>query len=210
MVILGLTGSIGMGKSTAAAMLRRLGVPVHDADRTVHRLLARGGGAVPAVAATFGDDVISGGAVDRARLGARVFADADALRRLESILHPLVRRAERRFLATAARRRVRVVALDVPLLFETGGTERVDATLVVTAPALVQRARVMARPGMTAERLRAVLARQTPDATKRRLADFVIMTGLGKSHALRALARVVRVAAGLRGRHWPPRGPSHA
>lgn len=137
MVILGLTGSIGMGKTTAATMLRRLGVPIHDADATVHRLLGPGGAAVPAVRAAFGEAVIAAGAVDRRRLGARVFNDEPALRCLESILHPLVRREERRFLAAAARRRVHTVALDVPLLFETGGHARVDATVVVSAPAMI-------------------------------------------------------------------------
>jgi len=206
MVILGLTGSIGMGKSTAAAMLRRLGVPVHDADRTVHGLLARGGAAVPAVAAAFGAGVVVAGAVDRRRVGALVFRDPAALARLEAILHPLVRRAERRFLAGCAGRRVPVVALDVPLLFETGGTGRVDATIVVTAPAFIQRLRVLARPGMTAAKLDGILERQLPDAVKRRLADHVVMTGLGKGHALRRLAAIVRMAGRLTGRHWPAPG----
>ena len=216
MIILGLTGSIGMGKSTAAGMLRRLGVPVHDADRTVHHLLGPSGGAVAAVERAFGPEVIVGDAVDRPRLGARVFGDGVALKRLEAILHPLVRRAERRFLSQSAARRRRVVALDVPLLFETGGERRVDATVVVTAPAFIQRLRVLARPGMCAERLAAILARQTPDAEKRRRADFLIETGLGKGPALRRLKRIVRLAKTRRGRRWPPRrqppftGSAHA
>ena len=205
MFILGLTGSIGMGKSTAAGMLRRLGVPVHDADRVVHRLLGRGGAAVGAVAKAFGAGMIRGGAVDRPKLGAKVFGDGAALKRLEAILHPLVRRAERRFLALAAARRARLVALDIPLLFETGGEARVDATLVVTAPAFLQRLRVLARPGMSAGKLAAILARQTPDAEKRRRADFVIPTGLGKRPALRRLTRIVKIAGERRGHHWPPR-----
>ncbi len=205
MVIFGLTGSIGMGKSTTATMLRRLGVPVHDADRAVHRLLGPGGAAAAAVAAAFGPGVLSGNGVDRRRLGARVFQDPAALLQLEGILHPLVRQVERRFLAAAARRRCRLVALDVPLLFETNGTRRVDATVVVSAPSFVQRARVLARPGMTADRLDGILKRQVSDRIKRRQADFVVRTGLGKARALRQLTRIVKVLVRRRGRHWPVR-----
>ncbi|MEI6558539.1 MAG: dephospho-CoA kinase [Rhodospirillaceae bacterium] len=205
MFILGLTGSIGMGKSTAAGMLRRLGVPVHDADRVVHGLLARGGAAVAAVERHFGPGVVRDGAVDRPRLGTRVFGDAAALSALEAILHPLVRRAERRFLALSAGGRRPVVALDIPLLFETGGDRRVDATLVVTAPPFVQRARVLARPGMSPARLAAILGRQTPDGEKRRRAGFIIPTGLGKGPALRRLAGIVKIVRSRTGRHWPPR-----
>ena len=207
MIILGLTGSIGMGKSTAARMLRRFGVPVHDADRVVHGLLAKGGAAVAAVEMVFGPDVIRDGAVDRPRLGARVFGDRAALGRLEAILHPLVRRAERRFLALAAARRAKVVVLDIPLLFETGGQRRMDATVVVTAPAFIQRLRVLARPGMSADKLDAILRRQTPDAEKRRRADFLVQTGLGKGPALRRLKRIVTIARARPGRRWPPRRP---
>ncbi len=207
MIILGLTGSIGMGKSTAAGMMRRLGVPVHDADRVVHGLLGRGGAAVARIEHLFGRDVIRDGAVDRPKLGAKVFGDPAALKRLEAILHPLVRRAERRFLAQAATRRTRVAALDIPLLFETGGERRVDVTLVVTAPAFIQRLRVLARPGMSAERLASILKRQTPDAEKRRRADFVIQTGLGKAPALRRLKRIVKIIRARPGHHWPPRRP---
>lgn len=192
MVILGLTGSIGMGKTTAANMLRRLGVPVHDADATVHRLLGRGGAAVPLVEAAF-PGVVRDGAVDRAVLGRRVFEDPEALRRLEAILHPLVRRAERRFLARSAAARVPIVVLDIPLLFETGAERRCDATIVVTAPRFVQRARVLRRPGMTAARLAAIEARQMPDAEKRRRADFIVRTGRDRRATLRALTRIVRL-----------------
>ena len=207
MIILGLTGSIGMGKSTAARMLRRFGVPVHDADRVVHGLLAKGGAAVAAVEMVFGPEVIRDGAVDRPRLGARVFGDRAALGRLEAILHPLVRRAERRFLALAAARRAKVVVLDIPLLFETGGQRRMDATVVVTAPAYIHRRRVLARPGMSADKLDAILRRQTPDAEKRRRADFLVQTGLGKGPALRRLKRIVTIARARPGRRWPPRRP---
>lgn len=192
MVILGLTGSIGMGKTTAANMLRRLGVPVHDADATVHRLMDRGGAAVPLVEAAF-PGVVRDGAVDRAALGRRVFDDPEALRRLEAILHPLVRRAERRFLARSAAARVPIVVLDIPLLFETGAERRCDATIVVTAPRFVQRARVLRRPGMTAARLAAIEARQMPDAEKRRRADFIVRTGRDRRATLRALTRIVRL-----------------
>lgn len=195
MVILGLTGSIGMGKTTAANMLRRLAVPVHDADAAVHRLLGHGGAAVPAVADEF-PEVVRHGAVDRAALGRRVFDNPDELGKLEAILHPMVRRAERRFLARAAAARAPVVVLDIPLLFETGAERRCDATIVVSAPRFLQRARVLRRPGMTAARLAAIEARQMPDAEKRRRADFVVQTGLDRRATLRALLRIVRLVRG--------------
>jgi dephospho-CoA kinase len=192
MRILGLTGSIGMGKSTAARMLRRLGVPVHDADAVVHRLLGRGGAAVAAVESAF-PGVVVGGAVDRTELGRRVFGDNTALKRLEAILHPMVREAEHRFLQAARRRKAPLVVLDIPLLFETGGEKRCDATAVVTAPAFLQAQRVLARPGMTPARLAAVLAKQMPDAEKRKRADFIVPTGLGRGPALRRLRAIVRL-----------------
>jgi len=203
MVILGLTGSIGMGKSTAAAMLQRLGVPVHDADAAVHRLLAPGGGAVAAVARAF-PSAASDGAIDRGKLGAVVFADRAALKRLEAILHPLVRREEERFLGACARRRARVVALNIPLLYETGGERRCDAVAVVSTGAALQRLRVLSRAGMTGEKLVGVLARQTPDAVKRRRADFVVLTGLTKRATLGQLVRVVATLKARRGRRWRP------
>jgi dephospho-CoA kinase len=209
MLVLGLTGSIGMGKSTAARMLRRLGVPVHDSDATVHRLLARGGAAVPRIEREF-PAVVRDGAVDRQALGAVVFRDTPALRRLEAILHPLVKRSQRRFLGQCATRRDPVAVLDIPLLFETGGERRVDAVIVVSAPTAIQRARVLARPGMTPDKLADILKRQTPDREKRRRADFVVETGLGRARTLRALTRVVRLtrgrlAQGHGSRVWPPR-----
>ena len=191
MIILGLTGSVGMGKSTAAREFRRMGIPVHDADKAVHRLLGRGGKAVAAVAAAF-PGVEKGGAIDRAALGRLVFSDPAALKRLEAILHPLVRQAERAFLARARRRRRKLVVLDIPLLFETGGEARCDKVVVVSAPRRVQLARVMARPGMTAERLAGVEARQMPDAEKRRRADIIIETGLDRHHRLAKLHRALR------------------
>jgi dephospho-CoA kinase len=192
MIVLGLTGSVGMGKSTAAAMFRRLGVPVHDSDAAVHRLLAPGGAAVKAVAAAFPEALGADGGIDRAALGRRVFADAAALKRLERILHPLVRCSQDRFLKQARARRLPLVVLDIPLLFETGGGRRCDLVVVVSAPAAVQRARVMARPGMTEARFRAILAKQMPDAEKRRRADIVVPSGLGRAVTFRRLARLVR------------------
>ncbi|MCH7540497.1 MAG: dephospho-CoA kinase [Proteobacteria bacterium] len=203
MVILGLTGSIAMGKTTAAGLLRRLGVPVFEADREVHALLARGGAAVPMVAAEF-PGLVTDGVVDRSALGQRVFADAQALADLEAILHPLVRRSEQRFLRAAALRRVPLVVLDIPLLLETGGERAVDATLVVSAPAFIQESRVFGRPGMTPERLQAVLGRQMADVEKRRRADFVVPTGLGRRETLRRLKGIVTLMRRQRGRNSPP------
>lgn len=191
--VIGLTGSIGMGKSVAASMLRRHGVPVFDADAAVHRLMAKGGAAVRPVQAAFPDAVVEG-AVDRKALGAAVFGDDAALRRLERIVHPLVGRAERAFMARAARDRRPVVARDVPLLFETGGDKRCDMTLTVSAPAHIQRYRVLARPGMTVERLEQVRAKQMPDAEKRRRADRVIPSGMGKRETWRHIGAAVRKA----------------
>ena len=193
MVVLGLTGSIGMGKTTIAGMFRRIGVPVHDADAAVHRLLAKKGAAVAAVAEAFPGVVVKG-AIDRQALGARVFGDPAALGRLERILHPLVRSSERRFLARQARRRAPLVVLDIPLLFETGGEKRCDAVVVVSAPRFLQAARVLRRPGMTRAKLAAILARQVPDEAKRRRADFVVLTGLSFARSLRAVKRIVKVA----------------
>lgn len=195
MMVLGLTGSIGMGKSTAARQLRRLGFAVHDADAAVHALLAPGGAAVPAIDAAF-PGVVKNGAVDRAALGAVVFNDPAALRRLEKIIHPLVRRAEHRFLARARRQRRRLVVLDIPLLFETGGETRCDAVAVVSAPSAVQARRVLARPGMTSERLASIRRSQMADRDKCRRADFVIPTGHGHRPALRALVVMTQALLG--------------
>jgi dephospho-CoA kinase len=164
---------------------------VHDADATVHRLMAPGGAAVARVAEAF-PGVLRHGAIDRAALGAKVFGDGAALKRLERILHPLVRLDERRFLRRWRARRAPLVTLDVPLLFETRGERRCDYVIVVTAPLFLQRRRVLARPGMTDERFRAILAKQMPDAEKRRRADFVVPSGRGRAVTWRALARIVR------------------
>ena len=198
MMILGLTGSVGMGKSTAAKLFRRCGIPVHDADAAVHRLLGPGGSGVTLVAAAF-PETLRDGAIDRSLLGKRVFGDAAALRRLESILHPLVRRSERGFLARVRRERHAVAVLDIPLLFETGGERRCDLVLVVSAPRRIQLARVLGRPGMSAARLAAIEARQMSDAEKRRRADFVIATGLSRRHSLGRLCRALKRIRGKTG-----------
>jgi dephospho-CoA kinase len=187
MFILGLTGSVGMGKSTTARFFAEAGVPVHDADAAVHRLYE--GAAVPAIEAAF-PGTTDGGKVDRTKLAARVLRDQAALKRLEAIVHPLVQEDERRLLAEAEARGAKVAVLDIPLLFETGGEARVDAVVVVSAPADVQRARVLERPGMTVQKLEAILAKQMPDAEKRRRADFVVDTSRG-FEAARADVRAI-------------------
>lgn len=191
MKIVGLTGSIGMGKSTAANTFRRLHVPVFDADAAVHALQSRGGRAVAPIGAAF-PGTVRDGRVDREALRRAVLGNNPALTRLERIVHPLVRDAERRFLAAARRRAEPLVVLDIPLLFETRGEGRCDLIVVVSAPAAVQRIRVLRRPGMTPERLAAILARQMPDREKRRRADRVVETGLSRHYAQRAIRALVR------------------
>lgn len=203
MFILGLTGSIGMGKSTAAAAFRRFGLPVHDSDATVHALMGRGGDAVSAVSDAFPGAVVDG-AVDRKVLGARVFGDTAALRQLEAILHPLVRRSEQRFLGQWMRLRVPAVVLDIPLLFETGGEGRCDAVAVVSAPAREQRRRVLARHGMTVEKFENILSHQIEDKLKCRAADFVIQTGLGRAFSLQQIRRIATLVSMSSGDRWPP------
>jgi dephospho-CoA kinase len=191
MRILGLTGSIGMGKSTAAAMLRRLGLPVHDADAAVHKLLGPDGKAVKPVAAAF-PGVEKAGAIDRKALGAQVFGQPAEMKRLEAILHPLVRREEAAFLSLARSRGEDLVVLDIPLLFETGGEKRCDGVVVVTAPQFLQKQRVLKRANMDEARFRQVLKQQMPDREKRQRADWVIDTGLGRRATFTALQEVVR------------------
>jgi dephospho-CoA kinase len=176
MFILGLTGSIGMGKSTTAKFFAEAGVPVHDADAVVHRLYD--GEAAAKIAAEF-PGTVTGGKVDREKLGARVLGKSDAIKRLEDIVHPLVRAAEQAFLARAERDGAPVVVLDIPLLFETNGDERCDAVAVVSAPADVQRQRAFERPGMNDDKLAAILQKQMPDEEKRRRADFLVDTSWG-------------------------------
>jgi dephospho-CoA kinase len=182
MLILGLTGSIGMGKSTTSKMFQAEGVPVYDSDAAVHALYAVGGAAVGPVAEAF-PGVVVDGAIDRARLSAAVVGKSEALAKLEAIVHPLVGAHRIGFFETAQAEGQDIVVLDIPLLFETGGEKKVDKVVVVSAPADVQRGRVLARPDMTPEKFEAILARQTPDAEKRARADFVIDTGQGLEHA---------------------------
>lgn len=176
MIIIGLTGSIGMGKSTVARMFAEEGAPAFNSDDAVHALYAAGGAAVEPVGAAF-PGVVVNGAIDRAALSAQVVNDSEGIKRLEAIVHPLVRGAQAAFLQAQRDAGTAVVVLDIPLLFEGGGEKFVDKVAVVSAPAEVQRARVLARPGMTAEKFEALLARQVPDAEKRARADFVIDTG---------------------------------
>jgi dephospho-CoA kinase len=203
MVILGLTGSIAMGKTTAAEMFSRLGVPVYDADRTVHRLLATGGKAVDPIEALF-PGVSRDGAVDRETLASRVFGDDEALRRLEAVVHPLVAREKKHFLRRAARQGWQTVVLDIPLLFETSSQMAFDAVAVVTAPAFVQEQRLLKRPGMDRKRIAVIRGRQMSDVQKRRLADFIIPTGLGRAVTMHTIKCVVEEVRHWRGTKWPP------
>lgn len=190
MVILGLTGSIGMGKSTAAAMFRYLGVPVHDADATNHLLMAPGGPAFDQVISAF-PEVLRDGRIDRQMLGKIAFGDGRALKKLESILHPLIRAAEIRFLRSQRMLGRKLVVLDIPLLYETGGEKRCDIVAVVSAPGFIQRQRVLARQGMTDEKFSAILSKQMPDMEKRKRADYVIPTGLGRAVTFQYIQGIV-------------------
>jgi dephospho-CoA kinase len=193
MIVLGLTGSIGMGKSVTARMFADAGIPVHDSDEAVHRLYS--GPAAPLVEAAFPGTVIDG-TVDRQALAKRVLSDPAALKTLEAIVHPLVRTDADAFLARHREAGKPLVVLDIPLLFETGGRAGVDKVAVVTAPAAVQRERVLARPGMTAEKFAAILASQIPDAEKRRQADYLIDTGYGLEHARQTVVEIIASLAG--------------
>jgi dephospho-CoA kinase len=186
--VLGLTGSIGMGKSTTAAMFRDLGCPVHDADAEVHRLY---GGEAVAPVGLLHPDVVVDGRIDRERLSRHVVGSPERLRQLEAIIHPLVRTSEAAFVARARAAGAPLVVLDIPLLFETGGEARCDGVVVVTAPADIQRERVLSRPGMTADKLAGILARQMPDADKRARADFVVDTGRGMDVARAEVRSIV-------------------
>lgn len=188
MIVLGLTGSIGMGKSTTAKMFADAGVPVHDSDETVHRLYA--GKAAPLVEAAF-PGTVKDGVVDRTQLARQVLGDPEALKKIEAIIHPLVRADADAFLARHRAAGAPLAVLDIPLLFETGGRNRVDKVAVVTAPADIQRERVLARPGMTEEKFASILAKQVPDAEKRRLADFIIDTGQGLEVAKKSVEEII-------------------
>lgn len=203
--ILGLTGSIAMGKSTASSLFRMFGVPVFDADAAVHGLFVPGGAAVGPVCEAFPASDNGAGGIDRKRLGQEVFDNPPALKRLERIVHPLVRQVQRRFLVNQVADRHPMVVMDIPLLFETGGDRLMDAVAVVSAPAFLQAQRVLRRPGMTSERLAAILARQTRDEVKRRRADFVIPTGLGKRTSLKAIEGIIDEIKERAASAWPDR-----
>ena len=196
MFILGLTGSIGMGKSTTARFFAEAGVPVHDSDAVVHQLYE--GEAVAPVEAAFPGTAIDG-KIDRTKLAGQLVGDPDAIKRLEAIVHPLVRTATQRFLDEQAARGARVVVLDIPLLFETGGEQRVDAVVVVSAPPEVQRQRVLGRSGMTADRLDTLLARQMSDAEKRGRAHFVVDSSRSFDSARAQVHGILRAVAALPG-----------
>jgi len=189
--MIGLTGGIGMGKSTVAKMFATHGIPAFNADQAVHALQGPGGKAIPAIAAAF-PGTVADGVLNRAALRSQVLGDGLAMRRLEQIMHPLVRQEERIFRAAARRAGRRAVILDVPLLFETHGEVRMDVTVTVSAPRDVQMARVRRRRNMPIEDIRAVIARQMPDAQKRRRADYVIFTGLSRFHTIRAVRRLIK------------------
>lgn len=197
MFVLGLTGSIGMGKSVTSRLFAEAGVPVHDADAAVHQLYE--GEAVAAIESVFPGTTVAG-RVDREKLASRVLDDAAAIERLEAIVHPLVRAVVERFLAAAASRGARIALLDIPLLFETGGDARVDAVVVVSATAELQRARALARPGMTPAKLEAILGKQMPDSEKRARAHFVVDSSRGIDSARAQVHGILRAVAALPGR----------
>ncbi|HEY5338297.1 MAG TPA: dephospho-CoA kinase [Rhizomicrobium sp.] len=189
--LIGLTGSIGMGKSETAKMFARLGIPVNDSDANVHALYEPGGAAVSEIEKAF-SGTVQGGRVDRALLTKALAADPSGFKKLEAIVHPLVAQTQRDFLARAVAGGADMVVLDIPLLFETGGHQRMDAVVVVSAPSHIQRARVLERPGMTVEKFEQILSRQTPDEEKRAKAHFVVVTDKGLDHAFEQVKMIVK------------------
>lgn len=204
MLLVGLTGSIGMGKSETTKMFASLGVPVYDADAAVHALYAAGGAAVEPIGEAF-PGVIKDGAIDREELGKRVLGTPDELKRLEKIIHPLVGLSQLEFLQNAEKSGAPMVVLDIPLLFETGGETRVDVSVVVSAPAEMQRTRVLARPGMSAEKFESILAKQVPDAQKREKADFIVDSSRGLESALEDVKGIIGTLGGREGKIWDER-----
>jgi dephospho-CoA kinase len=203
-ILLGLTGSIAMGKSRAAERFRGFGVPVFDSDAQVHALMAPGGAAVAPVARAFPGCLAAGGGIDRPSLGRMVLGRPDELRRLEAIVHPLVRAAQDRFLRRACRAGAELVVLDVPLLYETGGDRRVDAVAVVATSAMLQTQRALRRPGMSAEKLARIRGEQLPDRVKLRRADFVIATGHDAGLLAAQVGRIIVALRRRPPRAWPP------
>ncbi|PZO82286.1 MAG: dephospho-CoA kinase [Micavibrio aeruginosavorus] len=193
MIVIGLTGSIGMGKSRAASMLKLMGIPVHDSDKAVHAALQPKGIAFDDVVSAFPSalDKKTNG-IDRKKLGDIVFNDPAALKTLENILHPAAKKSQVDFIQAMTRKGKRAAVLEIPLLFETGAEKRVDCVICVSAPPAIQRRRVLARKGMTEEKFKSILAKQMPDAQKRSLSDYVVQTGMGPAHTFRALRKIVR------------------
>lgn len=204
MLLVGLTGSIGMGKSETTKMFAALGVPVYDADAAVHALYAAGGDAVEPIGEAF-PGVIKDGAIDREELGKRVLGAPDELRRLEKIIHPLVGLSQLEFLQNAEKSGAAMVVLDIPLLFETGGEARVDVAVVVSAPADLQRQRVLARPGMSVKKFESILAKQVPDAQKREQADFIVDSSRGLEPAMADVKGIIEALKGRKGKIWDER-----
>ena len=203
MFILGLTGSVGMGKTSAVSVFRRQKICVFDADGAVHQLLEKNGDAVEMVGEAFKGVVIDC-QVNRNKLGEIVFGDAGALSTLEEIFHPLVRNKQRIFLRSVANHRQSLAVLDIPLLFETGGERNCDAVAVVTAPKFLQKIRVMGRGDMTETKFRGIIKRQMQDQEKRDRADFIIPSGLGKRISFQSIQKIIRIVLTLPGSHWPP------
>lgn len=192
MIILGLTGSIAMGKSVAAALFRKEHIPVWDADKAVHDMLAKGGAAVTKVAVLFPES-LKNGAIDRSIVSQQVFNDTAALAALEGIMHPLVKQHEQAFIKRATIRKEDVIVVDIPLLFELHREHDYDAVVVITAPTFIQHQRALKRPGMTLEKLRFILAKQMPDIQKRQKADFIISSGLGKAYTQRQIKALINI-----------------
>lgn len=203
MVIIGLTGSIGMGKTTAGKLLKQIGVPVCDSDVLVHRFMKEGGPAVPQIAKAF-PGVVQGNKVDRDVLGKIVFQDTGALRRLEGIIHPLVWAGQKKFLKSVSCSGHRMAVLDVPLLYENSSEQKCDFVIVITAPEFLQRQRVMKRKGMTEARFRGTLDHQMRDIEKQKRADFVVQSGLGRRHTLKALKTILKIVGSTREKKWKP------
>ena len=203
MFILGLTGSIGMGKTSAVAVFRRQKICVFDADGVVRQLLEKNGEAVEMVGEAF-KGVVTDCQVNRNKLGEIVFGDAGALSTLEEIIHPLVRNKQRKFLRSVMNHRQSLAVLDIPLLFETGGERNCDAVAVVTAPKFLQKIRVMGRGDMTETKFRGIIKRQMQDQEKRDRADFIIPSGLGKRISFQSIQKIIRIVLTLPGSHWPP------